>query len=56
MVTIKVYSTKCTQYSTIGRKNARIEAKSRLSGEMTPKYGKALVSNNAKKEIKKVFN
>lgn len=52
----KIASSRCTKYSTIGRKNINIESKTIDSGEMFPKYGKALSIYNAKQGLQKLFN
>lgn len=56
MKIIKVYTTRESRYSTIGRKNIRISCQMKDSGELDPKYGKALRLLEAKKELTKCFN
>ena len=52
----KVYSTSNTRYSTIGRKNIKIESRCLCSELMPPKYGAAKLSHESKQQVSRMFN
>lgn len=52
----KVYSTRCSRYSTIGRKMERLSKSIKESELMPPKYGKALQIENSKQNLNNLFN
>jgi predicted patatin/cPLA2 family phospholipase len=56
IVNVKVYSTKSSRYSTIGRKMERLSKSIKESELMPPKYGKALQIENSKQKLNNLFN
>ena len=53
----KIYSTSnVSRYSTVGRRNARVQANSICTEVMPPKYGERKASYEAKQELTRMFN